>query len=232
MNKSDHLSKSYDEELRRLTDEIVRMGDMALAQLDAAMDAVEQHDVQAAGKIIAGDAGINELEHAINQDVVRLLALRAPMARDLREVFAALRIASDIERIGDYAANISKRVLALSETDPVGPASGLRHLSELAATLVREVLAAYRNHDADRARHAWQADEQLDAAYTSFFRELLTYMMEDPSSITACTHLLFIAKHIERTGDHATNIAENIWFAVHGTPMVERHENEDSIDQP
>ncbi|HET7299950.1 MAG TPA: phosphate signaling complex protein PhoU, partial [Oleiagrimonas sp.] len=207
MNTTDHLIKSYDDELARLTAEIARMGETAIAQLEAAMDAVEQRDKRAGMQVVDNDDTLDAMEHAINHDVVRLLALRAPMARDLREVFAALRIASDIERIGDYAANIARRAVPLSVTDPVAPAHGLRHLSDLAINATRNVLIAYRDNDAERARQVWIDDDELDQAYTSLFRELLTYMMEDPRSITACTHFLFIAKHIERIGDHATNIA-------------------------
>ncbi|HET7662770.1 MAG TPA: phosphate signaling complex protein PhoU [Rhodanobacteraceae bacterium] len=224
MNTTDHLIKSYDDELARLTAEIARMGEMAIAQLEAAMDAVEQRDERAGMKVFDNDDALDAMEHAINHDVVRLLALRAPMARDLREVFSALRIASDIERIGDYAANIAKRAVPLSVTDPVAPARGLRHLSDLAVDAVRNVLTAYRDNDAERARQVWIDDDELDQAYTSLFRELLTYMMEDPRSITACTHFLFIAKHIERIGDHATNIAENVWFVVTGEHLKEGSE--------
>lgn len=219
MNNSDHLIKSYDDELARLTDEIVCMGELAMGQLGAAMDAVEQRDEHAGMRVVDNDDTLDAMEQAINHDVVRLLALRAPMARDLREVFAALRIAADIERIGDYAANIAKRAVPLSVTEPVAPAHRLRHLSNLAACATRDVLVAYRDHDAARARQVWAGDDELDIAYTSMFRELLTYMMEDPRSISACTHLLFIAKNIERIGDHATNIAENVWFVVKGKPL-------------
>ncbi|MBS0590330.1 MAG: phosphate signaling complex protein PhoU [Proteobacteria bacterium] len=216
---NEHTIKSYDAELARLTAEIVRMGELAASQLEAAIDVVERRDERAAQRVVDNDDAIDVLEHAISHDVVRLLALRAPMARDLREVFAALRIAADIERIGDYAANVAKRAIPLSMTAPVAAARGLRHLSELAADAVRKVLDAYLTRDAQKAHEVWGEDVHLDEAYTGLFRELLTYMMEDPRSITACTHLLFMAKNIERIGDHATNIAENVWFAVTGEPL-------------
>ncbi len=220
MNTSkDHIIKSYDDELARLTGEIVRMGELSATQLEAAIDVVERRDERAAMRVVDNDDAIDAMEHEISHDVVRLLALRAPMARDLREVFAALRIAADIERIGDYAANVAKRSIPLSMVAPVAPARGLRHLSELAAAAIRKVLNAYRDGDADRAFEVWKDDVKLDEAYTGLFRELLTYMMEDPRSITSCTHLLFMAKNIERIGDHATNIAENIWFVVNGEPL-------------
>ena len=200
----DHIVKSYDEELQRLTGEIQRMGDLALKELEAAISAVIERDSDSAQRVVESDAQVDALEHEVSHDVIRLLALRQPMARDLREVMAALRIASDIERIGDYAANVAKRAIALNRVDLVRPVFALPRLAELAGELVAEVLMAYRDRDADRALLAWARDEELDGMYTGLFRELLTYMMEDPRNITACTHLLFMAKNIERIGDHAT----------------------------
>jgi phosphate transport system protein len=218
-NTSDHIVKSYDEELKRLTGEIQRMGEIALAQLAAAVDAVMERDSTEAMNIVQSDGAIDALEHEVSHDVVRLLALRQPMARDLREILAALRIAADIERIGDYAANVAKRSIVLNQSAPVQLASALPRLARLAENLVRDVLSAYRDNDADKALAAWARDEELDEQYTGLFRELLTYMMEDPRNITSCTHLLFMAKNIERIGDHATNIAENVYFLVHGTQI-------------
>ncbi len=223
----DHISKSFDKELDRLTGEIAHMGELSVKQLEGAVDVVERRDERAAQRIVDNDDAIDVLEHEISHDVVRLLALRAPMARDLREVFAALRIASDIERIGDYGTNVAKRSIPLSMVAPVSHARGLRALSELAAASVRKALAAYRNNDADAAYQVWKDDIKLDEAYTGLFRELLTYMMEDPRSITSCTHLLFMAKNIERIGDHATNIAENVWFLVKGEPLQSPRQKRD-----
>lgn len=217
----EHIIKSYDDELARLTGELVRMGELSVRQLEAAIDVVERRDERAAQHVVGNDDAIDQLEQEISHDVVRLLALRAPMAGDLRNVFAALRIAADIERIGDYAANVAKRSIPLSMAAPINPTSGLAHLAELAAAEVREVLIAYRDGDAERAYQVWEDDVELDDAYTGYFRELLTYMMEDPRSITACTHLLFIAKNIERIGDHATNIAETVYYAVTGEVLPE-----------
>ncbi len=231
ITSKEHIIKSYDEELARLTGEIVRMGELAAKQLDAAIDVVERRDPRAARRIVDNDDAIDAMEYEISHDVVRLLALRAPMARDLREVFGALRIAADIERIGDYAANVAKRSIPLSMVAPVAPANGLRRLSELATAAVRKVLDAYRNGDAERAHEVWADDVELDEAYTGLFRELLTYMMEDPRSITSCTHLLFMAKNIERIGDHATNIAESVWFVVKGEPLrTTRKKGDDSAE--
>ena len=213
---TDHIVKSYDEELKRLTGEIQRMGEIALAQLEAAIDAVMERDSDVAMRIVQNDGAIDRLEHEVSQDVVRLLALRQPMARDLREILAALRIAADIERIGDYAANVAKRSIVLNQSAPMQLTYALPRLARLAEGLVREVLTAYHDTDADRALAAWARDEELDEQYTGLFRELLTYMMEDPRNITPCTHLLFMAKNLERIGDHATNIAEYVYFLVHG----------------
>ena len=232
MNTPEHIIKSYDGELARLTGEIVRMGELSVTQLESALDVVERRDGQAAQRVVDNDEAIDHLEQEISHDVVRLLALRAPIAGDLRNVFAALRIAADIERIGDYAANVAKRSIPLSMVTPIEPTGGLNHLAELAASEVRDVLAAYRDRDAERAYQVWKDDAELDEAYTGYFRQLLTYMMEDPRNITPCTHLLFMAKNIERIGDHATNIAESIWFQVTGEQMANQRAKRDFTSHP
>ena len=222
----DHIVKSYDEEQRRLLDEILRMGEMAAAQLEAALDVVQRRDDKAAERIIANDEAIDTLEQEISHDVMKL-ALRGPMARDLREILAAMRIAADIERIGDYAANVAKRSTALNLSPPLPHVSGLHAIGTLAVQQLRDVLAAYRDNDIDLAQRVRARDAEIDIAYTALFRELLTYMMEDARSITACTHLLFMAKNIERIGDHATNIAENVWFLVKGEELLPPREKRD-----
>jgi phosphate transport system protein len=229
---TDHIIKSYDSELTRLTGEIVRMGELATTQLEASIDVLERRDERAAQRVVGNDEAIDQLEHDISHDVIRLLALRAPMAGDLRNVYAALRIASDIERIGDYAANVAKRSIPLSMVAPVAPVGGLSHLAKLAAGEVREVLLAYRDRDTEAAYKVWKNDVVLDEAYTGYFRQLLTYMMEDPRNITPCTHLLFMAKNIERIGDHATNIAENVWFQVTGEPLNKQRSKGDFTSSP
>ena len=225
---TDHIVKSFDRELARLDAELRRMGRMATAQLDGAIDVFLRRDDAAAMRIVANDEAIDALEHAVAHDALQLLALRQPMARDLREVYAALRIASDIERIGDYAANVAKRSLVLNRTAPVAAARGLPALARLANTLVRDALDAYAGRDADAAMAVRSRDAELDADYTGLFREVLTCMAEDPRQITACTHLLFIATNIERIGDHATNIAEYTWFLVHGEPPADDREKRDA----
>lgn len=226
---NDHIVRSYDEERSRLTGEILRMGEMAAAQLEAALDVVERRDDRAAERIIANDEAIDALEQEVSQDVMKL-ALRGPMARDLREILAALRIASDIERIGDYAANVAKRSTALNLSPPLPFTRGLTQLGQLAVRQVRAVLVAFRDDDAEAAQRVRAQDAEIDTVYTSLFRELLTYMMEDPRSITPSTHLLFMAKNIERIGDHATNIAENIWFLVHGDDALPPRDKRDETN--
>ena len=212
-----------------LAGEIRRMGEMACAQLSAALDVVDKRDDKAAERIIANDEAIDALEREVSHDVMRL-ALRGPLAADLRIILAALRISADIERIGDYAANVAKRSLTLNRTPPLPHTRGLRSLGELALQQVRDVLTAYQELDETAALRVRARDAELDAQYTSLFRELLTYMMEDAHSITPCTHLLFMAKNLERIGDHATNIAENIWFLIHGEELMAPRDKRDDTN--
>lgn len=224
-----HIVKSHDEERNRVISEILRMGAMAAAQLEAALDVLERRDDKAAERIIGNDEEIDKLEREISQDAMTL-ALRGPLARDLREILATLRIVSDIERIGDYAANAAKRSIALNTLPPLPHTRGLRGLGTLAVQQLRDVLEAYRDNDPDAAQRVRARDAELDMAYTSLFRELLTYMMEDARAITPCTHLLFIAKNLERVGDHVTNIAENIWFQVHADAPLPPREKRDETN--
>ena len=227
----EHIVRSIDEEQRRLVGELLRMGEMAAAQLEAALDVVERRDDKAAERVVGNDEAIDALEHETSHDVMRL-ALRGPMARDLRELLAALRIASDIERIGDYAANVAKRSMTLNLAPPLPQVRGLVALGAVAGRQLQDVLIAYRDNDADAAERIRARDAELDMQYTSLFRELLTYMMEDARSITACTHLLFMAKNIERIGDHVTNIAENVWFRANGEESLPPRERRDGTTQP
>ncbi len=218
---SEHIIKSYDEELQRLDNAITQMGGFAESQLAAAIDAVMKRDSDLASEVIEGDVQVDQLEREIEGLVLRLLALRQPMARDLRQIIAALKIASDLERIGDYAANVAKRSMALNQTPAVKPVYSIPRMGRLGQAMIKDMLDAYVERDADKALAVWLRDEELDEMYTSLFRELLTYMIEDPRNITACTHLLFIAKNLERIGDHTTNIAETLYFLVHGTPLAQ-----------
>src|SRR3954471_18939093 len=225
----DHIVRGVDEEQQRLVGELLRMGEIAAAQLEASLDVVQRRDDKAAERIVGNDEAIDLLEHEISRDVMRL-ALRGPLARDLREILAALRIASDIERIGDYAANVAKRSMALNLAPPLPHVRGLATLGVVAARQLRDVMVAYRDNDAGAAERIRARDAELDMQYTSLFRELLTYMMEDARSITPCTHLLFMAKNIERVGDHVTNIAENVWFRARGEDGLPRRERRDGTN--
>ena len=221
-----HIVKSYDDEQRALLDGLIHMGLMAVSQLEAALEVIERRDASAAERVVANDEAIDALEQQINHDVIHLIR-RGPMATDLRIILAALRVASDIERIGDYAANIAKRSLVLNLAPPLPHIRGLGTLGKLAAQQLRDVLEAYRLRDGEAALRVRARDAELDTLYTGLFRELLTYMMEDPRAITACTHLLFMAKNIERIGDHATNIAENAWFLIHGEELLPQRDKRD-----
>jgi len=216
---SEHIVKSYDEELRRLDNIITQMGGLAETQLAAAIDAVMKRDSRLATEVAEADVRVDQLEAEVEQLVVRLLALRQPMAVDLRQIFAALKASSDLERIADYAANVAKRSIVLDQSPPVQLTSSIPRMGRLAQAMIKDILDAYGERDADKALLAWARDEELDEMYNSVFRELLTYMIEDARNITPCTHLLFIAKNIERIGDHATNIAETLYFMVHGHPL-------------
>jgi phosphate transport system protein len=218
---SEHIVKGYDEELRRLRNTITEMGGLAESQLAAAVEAVVKRDSEIAAIVVEGDAKVDQLQRDLDNLAIRLLALRQPMARDLREIFAALKMGSDLERICDYAANVAKRTIALNQTPPVRPVYALPRMAHLAQLLIKDVIDAYVARDADKAYSVWIRDAKLDEMYSSLFRELLTYMMEDPRNIGSCTHLLFMAKNIERIGDHATNIAEDLYYLVHGTPLAE-----------
>jgi phosphate transport system protein len=217
---SEHIIKSYDEELRRLDNAITQMGGLAETQLASAIEAMVKRDSRLAADVVEADARVDELEQDIESLALRLLALRQPMAMDLRQILAALKTASDLERIGDYATNVAKRSIVLNQSPPVKPAFSIPRMGRLGQAMIKDVLDAYVERDADKALLVWARDEELDEMYTSLFRELLTYMIEDVRNITACTHLLFMAKNIERIGDHATNIAETLYFMVHGTPLT------------
>jgi len=215
----DHIVKSFDEGLKRLTNAIARMGGLAESQIAGAIQALVKRDTELAASIVEGDRKIDELEREVDERAIHMLALRQPMASDLRAVVGALRIASDVERIADYAANVAKRAIALAQMAPVRPVHAVPRMGRIVQEMIKDVLDAYVNRDVDKAVAVWNRDEELDEIYSSLFRELLTYMMEDPRNITASTHLLFIAKNIERIGDHATNVAETVHYLVRGVQL-------------
>jgi phosphate transport system protein len=233
LNKpTDHIVKSFDEDLKRLNNVIAEMGGLAEAQLTRAVDALVRRNSELAAQVVQDDKRIDALETDVGQMTVRMLALRQPMAQDLREVVAAIKIASDIERIGDYAKNIAKRAIVLSAHAPLKPVASIPRMSQLALHIIKDVLDAYIEKDAEGARAAWRRDEEVDEMYNSVFREMLTYMMEDPRNIGPCTHLLFIAKNIERIGDHATNVAEIVYYLVHGKSLDEERPKGDTTNVP
>ena len=216
---SEHIIKSYDQELQRLDNIIAEMGGLSESQLAAAIEAVAKRDSELAARVVKSDAQVDELEREVESLVVRLLALRQPMARDLRQIIAGLKIASDLERIGDYAANVAKRSIVLAQFSMPYSLAGLAHMAHLVQQNLKTIIDALGDSDVDKAVEVWRGDQVVDDLYNAIFRELITYMMEDPRNITPCTHLLFIAKNLERIGDHATNIAELVYYAVKGESL-------------
>ncbi|MCB1519716.1 MAG: phosphate signaling complex protein PhoU [Hyphomicrobiaceae bacterium] len=212
-----HTVTSYEAELALLDKKIAQMGGLAERNLGQAFDALQRRDPSLADIVIVADGSVDALEQDIEDQVIQMIARRQPLADDLRHVIAALRITGDLERIGDLAKNIAKRARAIAdEPHPKPVISGLGHMVELALNQLKMVLDAYAARDADRALQVWHDDQQIDSMYNSLFRELLTYMMEDPRNIGISTHLLFGAKNLERVGDHTTNIAETVHYLVLG----------------
>jgi phosphate transport system protein len=224
---SDHIVKAYDNDLAALQAMLSEMGGLAEQQLARSIEALLRRDSKLADVVVQGDEKIDALEIAVEEKAVLTIAKRQPMAKDLRNIMVAIRIASDIERIGDLAKNIAKRANAIYDNIPPRLTKGLQRLGELSQAQVKLILDAFAASDAEKAMEVWRHDEDIDALYNSIFRELLTYMMEDPRMIGACTHLLFAAKNIERIGDHATNIAENIYYLVHGEMLKEQRPKKD-----
>jgi len=216
---SEHTVKSFAEEMRRVQSLIARMGGLAETQLVAAIQAVAERDSDLAAATVRGDHEVDAVEREIDDLAVHILALRQPVAIDLRAILSALKISAELERIADYAANVAKRAMALNQVAAVRPVYAVPRMGQVVKEMIKDVLDAYVNDDVEKAVRVWNRDEELDEMYSGLFRELLTYMMEDPRNITASTHLLFIAKNIERIGDHATNIAETIHFMVRGQPL-------------
>ncbi len=217
----EHLVKSFDAELNRLRAMMTQMGGIVENQLALAAQAILNRDTAAATKAVEEDAKVDALERDIEQLVIRMLALRQPMAADLRFVIAALKMTGDLERIGDYAANVAKRSIVLSQFTMPFSLAGLAHMAHLVQKQLKSVIDAVGAGDTEKAVEVWRSDQVVDDIYNAIFRELITYMMEDPRNITPCTHLLFIAKNLERIGDHTTNIAETVYYAVRGQSLPE-----------
>jgi phosphate transport system protein len=216
---TDHIVKSFDEELNRLSDLINRMGGLAESQLENAIEAMQKRDSDLAEEAVAHDRLIDDLHAEIDEMAIRLLALRQPMAGDLRHIVTTLKVAPMVERIGDYAKNVAKRTIALNQMPPVKPLFIIPRMGHMVRDMTKDVLDAFSNNDVAMAQDVWARDKEVDDMYDGLFRELLTYMMEDARNITACTHLLFVARNIERIGDLATNIAELIYYQVEGVPL-------------
>ena len=217
---SDHTVRAYDNELESLGRHIAEMGGIAEKMLADAMDALAGLDVDLARRVVASDPRLDALQRQIEEQAILTIARRQPMAIDLREIVAAIRVSGDLERVGDLAKNISKRAMKIAAEARMPRAIvGLKHMNELAQMQLKDVLDAYAQRDTARARAVWLRDAELDALEDSVFRDLLTFMMEDPRNISFCTHLLFCSKNIERVGDHATNIAETVVYLVTGDTM-------------
>ena len=216
-----HTLKAFDDDIERLRALISQMGGIAEHSIQEAMRCLVERDTQGAQKVILGDQKLDALEVETERRAVQLIALRAPMAGDLRDVVAALKISSVVERIGDYAKNIAKRVRLL-ENAKIEPLSLLPEMARIATGMVHDVLDAFVERDPEAAQRVVQRDDAVDDFYDSIFRTLLTHMMENPQSIGQATHLLFVAKNIERVGDHATNIAEMVYYAATGLHLADR----------
>jgi phosphate transport system protein len=229
---AEHIVTSYDNDLQALRRRISEMGGIAEKMLVDAIQALVRHDTPLAQTVIAADKRLDVLQREVEENAILTIARRQPLAVDLRETISAIRVSGDVERIGDLAKNIAKRALAIgSDFQPQKIVLGLQHMSDLVLGQLKDVLDAYAQQDTVRALDVWKRDGAIDALYTSLFRELLTYMMEDPRNISFCTHLLFCAKNIERIGDHTTNIAETVHYLVTGeTLAIDRPKNDRSID--
>ena len=228
----DHTVKSYDKDLDTLERRIAEMGGLAEKMVIDAMDALSNADTVLASQIVATDARLDALQREIENLAVTIIARRQPVAVDLRELIGTIRIAGNLERVGDLAKNIAKRTIKIgAEARVPGAVVGLKHMNEVATELMKDVLDAYAQRDAERAHDVWERDVDLDALEDSVFRDLLTHMMEDPRNISFCAHLLFCSKNIERIGDHATNIAEILHYEITGVELTDQRPKSDSLER-
>jgi len=224
-----HTAKAFDIDLQELARMVAEMGGLAEKQIAESVDALARRDGKLAQRVVALDPSVDGLQREIEERAILTIARRQPMAVDLREIVGALRVSNDLERIGDLAKNIAKRVIALGPASyPTQVIRGVEHMADLVLGQVKQVLDAYARRDVPQAMEVWRGDEEIDAVNNSLFRELLTYMMEDPRNITFCTHLLFCAKNIERMGDHATNIAETVYYIVEGRAIADERPKGDT----
>jgi phosphate transport system protein len=226
---NEHTSKAFDTDLQDLTRKVSEMGGLAERVIADAIQALTRRDATLAKRVVTADPAIDALQQDIEEKAILTIARRQPMAVDLREIVAALRVSNDLERIGDLAKNIGKRVGALEgDFYPNKLLRGVEHMASLVLDQLKQVLDAYAGRDLESALAVWKGDEEIDALCTSLFRELLTYVMEDPRNITFCIHLMFCAKNIERMGDHATNIAETVHYLIEGRPITDQRPKGDT----
>jgi phosphate transport system protein len=229
---NEHIVKSFGDELTQLQAEVARLGGLAEAQVRDAVECVARRDITLAEAVIARDEKLDALQREIERRVIRIFALRQPMAQDLRRAVAAMKLAHSLERTGDLARNIAKRAIVLAAAEPMTSLTrSIERMGRLVAQRTKDVLDAYTTSDVDRALLVWSRDEEVDEHYNSIFRELLTYMMADPRMITPCAHLLFVAKNLERIGDHATNVAEIIHYEITGEEMSDERPKADTLSQ-
>jgi len=225
----DHTTKAFDTDLQEITRKVAEMGGLAERQIADAIRSLMDRNMDLAERVIATDPTIDAMQHEIEDKAILTIARRQPMAVDLREIVGAMRVSNDLERIGDHAKHIGKRVVALDlDLHPQKLIRGVEHMASLVSALLKQVLDAYASRDLATALAVWNGDEEVDALCTALFRELLTYMMEDPRNITFCMHLMFCAKDIERIGDHATNIAETVYYMIEGRPITDQRPKGDT----
>jgi phosphate transport system protein len=228
----EHTVKAYGEELNSLTAEVVRLGGLAEAQVADSIVAFTRRDLSVAQAVIERDDRLDTLEAEIEKKSIRLIALRQPVAQDLRRAVSAMKFAMQLERCGDLAKNIAKRVMVLADSEPLTPLTrSIERMGNLVASRLKDVLDAYTSGNLDRAVAVWARDDEVDEHYNSLFRELLTYMMADPRTINSCTHLLFIAKNLERIGDHATNLAEIVYFEITGEDLISERPKSEALQR-
>lgn len=227
---SDHIVKGFGDSLDDLTSAVARMGGIVETQVNDALTAIGRRDTGLAQAVIERDLRADEAHRSIERQATKLLALRQPMANDLREVLAAFKMAGELERVGDLAKSISKRTLVLNRNEPIELTRTIERMGRIASELLNHVLDSYSQRDLQAALAVWRRDEELDSHYNSLFRELLTYMMEDVRNITPCTHLLFVAKNVERIGDHCTNIAEIVHYLISGEDIGRDRPKGDELD--
>lgn len=227
---SEHTVKAFDTDINQLRGMVAEIGGRSEQAIAKAMRALEKQDLELAAEVVAEDKLIDELEKKIDELTIKTIALRAPMADDLRELIATFKISGVVERIGDYAKNIAKRVPLITQGGHLEPISLLPSMSSVASELVRDALDAFAKRDAELAVSVSQRDQIVDDFYSSIFRAVITHMIENPKDIGEAAHLLFVAKNLERIGDHATNVAEMVYFAATGEPMPERSRGDDPTD--